>query len=98
MADTRLSRIEQKIAQLQAKRSVALQRLQTDERRKRTRQAFLIGQFVVDRCLKSDDDRQRLEGFVQQVARSLSRPKDRELLLTLVAGASGDRPATKDVA
>lgn len=95
MVDTRLSRIEQKIAQLEAKRSIALQRLQNDERRKRTRQAILIGQFIVDRCLKSSDDRERLEGFVQQVAKSLNRPKDRELVLILISDGSDNLSANE---
>jgi phage shock protein A len=86
MSDTRLSRIEQKIAQLEAKRSVALQRQQHDERRKRTRQAILIGQFVVDRCRKAGEDREVVEHLIKQVANSIARPKDRELLLVLVQG------------
>jgi hypothetical protein len=98
MADTRLSRIEQKIAQLEAKRSIALQRLQHDERRKRTRQAILIGQFVVDRCQKSGEDRERLERFIQQVAKSINRPKDRELLLMLVPGGFERLSVNKDAA
>ena len=97
MSDTRLSRIEQKIAQLEAKRSIALQRLQNDARRKRTRQAMLIGHFVVDKCLKSSDDRERLEGFVQTVAKSLSRPRDRELLLMLVTGGFESLPTNCNV-
>jgi hypothetical protein len=96
MSDTRLSRIEQKIAQLEAKRSVALQRLQHDERRKRTRQAILIGQFVVDRCQKSGEDRERFEHLVQHIATSLGRPKDRELLLMLVREDADSPSASRD--
>jgi hypothetical protein len=98
MVNTRLSRIEQKIAQLEAKRSIALQRLQHDERRKRTRQAILIGQFVVEQCQKSGEDRERFERLVQHVATSLGRPKDRELLLMLVPGGFERLSANKDAA
>jgi hypothetical protein len=98
MSDTRLSRIEQKIAQLEAKRSIALQRLQNDARRKRTRQAILIGQFVVDRCQRSSEDRERFERLVQHIAISLGRPKDRELLLMLVQGGFESLSTHKDAA
>jgi hypothetical protein len=98
MVDTRLSRIEQKIAQLEAKRSVALQRLQNDERRKRTRQAILIGQFVVERCQGSSEDCERFEHLVLHIATSLGRPKDRELLLMLVPGGSERLSTHKDAA
>lgn len=84
MSGTRLAKIEKKLRELEAKRSVALQRMQHEERRKRTRQAFLVGQFVVQRCQQSGEDREEFEQLVIHAAKSLSRPKDRELLLTLI--------------
>jgi hypothetical protein len=74
MADTRLSRIEQKIAQLEAKRSVARQRLQNEERRKRTRQAMLIGQFVVGQCQKPGDDREKFVNVVSVTRLTFEAP------------------------
>ena len=98
MSDTRLSRIEKKIEQLEAKRSIALQRMQNEERRKRTRQAILIGQFVVDQCQKQGEDRDKFERLVRYIAKSLVRPRDRELLLTLVPASSENPSANKDAA
>lgn len=85
MPGSRLERIEQKIAELEARRTVALNRLKDADRRRRVRQAILIGQYVVDRSKNAGEESERIGRFVRRIAETLTRPKDKELLLELVA-------------
>jgi multidrug resistance efflux pump len=98
MANTRIEKIEQKIAALEAQRAKALSRQKNMDRRRRVRQAILIGQYVVDRCRNPGDDGEKLERFVRKIAESLPREKDKELVLELVPAKSEAKATRKDAA
>ena len=98
MSDMRLAKIEKKLRELEAKRSVALQRIRHEERHKRIRQAILIGEFVAQRCQQPGQAREEFEQLVIHVAKSLNRPKDRELLLSLIAHGIDTSSANHDTA
>lgn len=98
MNDSKLTKIEQKIAALEAQRAKALSKIKDADRRRRLRQAILIGHYMIDRCQAPGDDSEKLQRFLQKVADTLSRPKDKELVLELIPAGSAANVIRKEVA
>jgi hypothetical protein len=98
MNDSKLTKIEQKIAALEAQRAKALSKIKAADRRRRLRQAILIGHYMIDRCQAPGDDSEKLERFIRKLAESLPRAKDKELVLELVPTKSEAKATRKDAA
>jgi hypothetical protein len=70
---------------LEARRAQALQRMKSEDRVRKTRQAILIGQYVLHRFPVSGDDREILQKIIEDTSKNLARPNDRELSAELLA-------------
>jgi hypothetical protein len=81
----KLVKINEKIAMLEARRNQALQRMKSEDRARKTRQAILIGQYVLHRHSGFGDDREILQKIIEDASKNLARPNDRALIAELLA-------------
>lgn len=85
MRNTRLERIEARMAQLSARRASTLARLKRDQSKLTNRRKFLVGAYVLS---KGDGDVRNLSQDIRDgLDRWATRPHDREIL-----GLSVKRP------
>jgi hypothetical protein len=80
----KLTKLNEKIAMLEARRNQALQRMKSEDRARRTRQAILLGQYILSRHSNCGEDSEVAQKIIEHASRTLARPADRALLAELV--------------
>ncbi len=94
MQKSRISKIEEQIAALEARRVQVLQRARSEDRKIRNRQAMLLGLHVLYCHENRHNGAPAVGNFIRKVIESQKRHRDKELLENLIAESSVEGSAT----